>query len=203
MNKVDENKKVNDVAAKKEDVTPSAQVSDTKKPAEVPAAKKEASPKKVKTKKPVETKKPAEVKKIEAPKKEKKKEKSLTDKLRYKGDYELLPEKELHKQLRFYHRRFVFKYAAYFTAVLAFLFTFAAYAYNTLIALAVLLIVLPGILWSILGALRVRGKALIIVLIGLGLNVLALIIVSVPLFIAFSKLGELFSLIMEYIQTTL
>lgn len=184
MNKVDDNKKVNDVAAKKE----------------VP-------PKKVKTKKPVETKKPAEVKKevkkIEAPKKEKKQEKSLTDKLRYKGDYELLPEKELHKQLRFYHRRFVFKYAAYFTAVLAFLFTFAAYAYNTLIALAVLLIVLPGILWSILGTLRVRGKALIIVLIGLGLNVLALIIVSVPLFIAFSKLGELFSLIMEYIQTTL
>lgn len=130
------------------------------------------------------------------------KRKTLSEKLRYNGKYELLPEKELQKQLRFYRRRFSFKYAAYFTAIPALLFTYAAITYNTLLALLVILIVLPGLLWGILGAIRVRGFALIVVLIGLGLNVLSIALSINPLIDAIPKIGEVFRLIMEHITSS-
>lgn len=133
-----------------------------------------------------------------------KKEKTLSQRLRYKGKYELLPEKELRKQLRFYERRYLYKYSAYITAIPALFFAILALKYNTLISLMVLLMVTPGILWSILGAFKVRrGGALIIILIGLVLNVIAVIVAAPALVDAIPKIGEVIRLIIEYIQSVL
>lgn len=133
-----------------------------------------------------------------------KSEKTLSERLRYNGKYDLLPEKELRKQLRFYERRFLYKYSGYVTAIPALFFTILALKYNTLISLMVILMVAPGILWSTLGALKVRrGGALIVILIGLALNVIALIVAAPALVAAVPKIGEVIRLISEYIQSVL
>lgn len=130
------------------------------------------------------------------------KKKTLSAKLRYKGKYELLPEKELRKQLRFYEKRHTYKYAAYIGAIPAIFFAILALKYNTLLSLLVVIMIVPGIFYSIMGAIKVRrGLALIFVLGGLVLNLVALFISFPALVDALPKLGEIFRLIGEYIKS--
>lgn len=139
--------------------------------------------------------------KLEEAVEEKKKKKTRKEKLRYKGKYELLPERENYRQLRFYHRRFVYKYVPFITAAFAILFSFAAIQYNRLLAISAILIAAPGIFWGILGLLKIRRFAFFVVVTGLVLNVIAIIMAIVPLTQVMGQLGQIWTLIQQYLSS--
>lgn len=131
----------------------------------------------------------------------KKPKKTLKQKLRYRGKYELLPEKENRKQLRFYYRLFVYKYTGIITGIFALLFGFGALRYNKLLAICAFLIVLPGIFWSLIGIFKIRRLGLILLITGLALNVAALALAVVPLINIAGSFGDILQMIMDYITS--
>lgn len=131
----------------------------------------------------------------------KKPKKTLKQKLRYRGKYELLPEKENRKQLRFYFRLFVFKYTGIVTGIFAIAFAFGALRYNRLLSISAILIALPGLFWGLIGLFKIRRFALILLFTGLILNLAALALAAMPLIQIVGSLGTIWQLIMDYITS--
>ncbi|GEM_PF-2546162 len=129
----------------------------------------------------------------------KKPKKTLKQKLRYRGKYELLPEKENRKQLRFYHRLFIFKYTGLVTGIFAVAFAFGALRYNKLLSISAILIALPGLFWGLTGLFKIRRFALIPLFTGLFLNVAAIALAAIPLIQISSSFGTIWQMIMDYI----
>lgn len=133
----------------------------------------------------------------------KKRKKTRKEKFRYRGKYELLPERENHKQIRFYRRRFTYMASALITGIIGVGFGFLAFKYNHIFALLTVLIVLPGILWGLFGLINIRTKGLIIIIIGLTLNIIAVIMIMKPLWALIPNLGQMYDLIKDYIKDIL
>lgn len=124
-------------------------------------------------------------------KKKKKRKKTRKEKLRYRGKYELLPERENWRQIKFYRRRFLAIGASFITGIFALLLGFAAYKYNALFGVLTILIAVPGLIYSLIGLVKIRTKGIIVVIIGLVFNIIGLIMIISPLKTIFSNFGAI------------
>ncbi len=124
-------------------------------------------------------------------KKKKKRKKTRKEKLRYRGKYELLPERENWRQIKFYRRRFLAIGAPFITGIFALLLGFAAYKYNALFGVLTILIAVPGLIYSLIGLVKIRTKGVIVVIIGLVFNIIGLIMIISPLKTIFSNFGAI------------
>lgn len=127
--------------------------------------------------------------------------KTRKERFGYKGKYELLPERENQKQIRFYERRFRYRTTALITGILALPFAFVAFKYNLLFSLLVILMVIPGFLWGLVGLIKIRTAGIITIIIGLTLNVIAVIMISKPLFNLIPHLKVIVDLIKTYFDS--
>lgn len=127
--------------------------------------------------------------------------KTRSEKFHYRGKYELLPERELNKQTRFYFRLFRYRFASLLSGILALGLAFIAWKYNILFSVLTLIAVVPGLLWGLLGLLKIRTKGIIIVIIGLLLNVLAVIMVIRPFYNLIPQLADMFQLFKDYLNS--
>lgn len=141
---------------------------------------------------------------VEAPRpqeEKKKPKKTLTERYRYKGKYELLPERELRKQLRFYQRVFNYRWLGILSGVCAIFFAAIATKYNHYFSLFTLLIVISGLIYGVFGLIKIRRFGLILVLLGVVLNVVAIIMVINPLKLIIADAAEIVQLINDYISS--
>ncbi|OQC11004.1 MAG: hypothetical protein BWX74_00405 [Tenericutes bacterium ADurb.Bin087] len=127
-------------------------------------------------------------------------DKTLTDRYRYKGRYYLLPERELRKQLRFYQKVFNYRFLGIIAGVIALVFAILALMFNAYFAVFTLLVVITGLVYGVLGMFKLRGLNWILVLMGIGLNIVAIVLAMKPLTFVFKHLGEIIELISEYIS---
>lgn len=134
-------------------------------------------------------------------KKEKKRKKTRKEKLRYRGKYELLPEKENWKQIRFYRRRATPMAASLITGILALVFAFLAYKYNSLFSLATILIVVTGFIYSLIGFLKIRTKGVIVLIIGFLFSVIALIMIISPLKALYHQADQVKDALKDFLET--
>lgn len=130
----------------------------------------------------------------------KRRKKTRSEKFRYRSKYPLLPEREIAKQSRFYARRFVYKATALITGILALPLAFLAYKFNRIFAVLVLFIVIPGLIWGLIGLIKIRTSGLIIIIVGLALNVIATIMIARPLYHLIPNLGQIVDLIKDYFR---
>lgn len=93
--------------------------------------------------------------------------------------------------------------SALITGIIGVGFGFLAFKYNHIFALLTVLIVLPGILWGLFGLINIRTKGLIIIIIGLTLNIIAIIMIMKPLWALIPNLGQMYDLIKDYIKDIL
>ena len=127
--------------------------------------------------------------------------KTLTDRYHYRGRYYLLPERELRKQLRFYHKVFKYRFLGIIAGVIALIFSILSLTFNAYFAVFTLLIVITGLIYGLLGMLKLRGLNWLFVLIGIGLNIMAIVLAMKPLTFVFKHLGEIMALINEYMSS--
>ena len=127
--------------------------------------------------------------------------KTLTDRYHYRGRYYLLPERELRKQLRFYQKVFNYRFLGIIAGVIALIFSILSLTFNAYFAVFTLLIVITGLIYGLLGMLKLRGLNWLFVLIGIGLNIMAIVLAMKPLTFVFKHLGEIMALINEYMSS--
>ena len=127
--------------------------------------------------------------------------KTLTDRYHYRGRYYLLPERELRKQLRFYQKVFNYRFLGIIAGVIALIFSILSLTFNAYFAVFTLLIVITGLIYGLLGMLKLRGLNWLFVLIGVGLNIMAIVLAMKPLTFVFKHLGEIMALINEYMSS--
>lgn len=127
--------------------------------------------------------------------------KTRTEKFHYKGKYELLPEKENYRQLKFYYKLFRYRAAAMISGIVGIGLGFVAWKYNLLFALLVIVAVIPGILWGLLGLIKTRTKGIIIIIIGLVLNAIAIIMIIRPLWELIPHLKNMGQLFKDYLDS--
>jgi hypothetical protein len=127
--------------------------------------------------------------------------KTLTDRYHYRGRYYLLPERELRKQLRFYQKVFNYRFLGIIVGVIALIFSILSLTFNAYFAVFTLLIVITGLIYGLLGMLKLRGLNWLFVLIGIGLNIMAIVLAMKPLTFVFKHLGEIMALINEYMSS--
>lgn len=127
--------------------------------------------------------------------------KTLTDRYHYRGRYYLLPERELRKQLRFYQKVFNYRFLGIIAGVIALIFSILSLTFNAYFAVFTLLIVITGLIYGLLGMLKLRGLNWLFVLIGIGLNIMAIVLAMKPLTFVFKHLGEIMALINEYMNS--
>lgn len=144
----------------------------------------------------------AEAEELEAyePKKRKPK-KTLKQKFGYKGKYDLLPEKENHKQIKFYQKLFNYRYAALIGGIVAMLFAYATIRFNSLFSVVVIFSVLPGLLYGILGLLKLRDWRFFMAASGIVVNVIAVIMVIGPFTAVVGSFGQIWQLLSDYFIT--
>jgi hypothetical protein len=128
--------------------------------------------------------------------------KTLTDRYHYRGRYYLLPERELRKQLRFYQKVFNYRFLGIIAGVIALIFSILSLTFNAYFAVFTLLIVITGLIYGLLGMLKLRGLNWLFVLIGIGLNIMAIVLAMKPLTFVFKHLGEIMALINEYMSSS-
>lgn len=124
----------------------------------------------------------------------------VTPKTLYKGKYELLPEKENRKQIRFRDRIFTYSYTALITGIFAVLFAIGAIIFNRLLAFCVVLCVISGLFWGLVGLIKLKAYRRFYVLLGLGLNIIAISISVQPLMESLALSAELLELILQAFQ---
>lgn len=127
--------------------------------------------------------------------------KTLTDRYHYRGRYYLLPERELRKQLRFYQKVFNYRFLGIIAGVIALIFSILSLTFNAYFAVFTLLIVITGLIYGLLGMLKLRGLNWLFVLIGIGLNIMAIVLAMKPLTFVFKHIGEIMALINEYMSS--
>lgn len=127
--------------------------------------------------------------------------KTLTARYHYRGRYYLLPERELRKQLRFYQKVFNYRFLGIIAGVIALIFSILSLTFNAYFAVFTLLIVITGLIYGLLGMLKLRGLNWLFVLIGIGLNIMAIVLAMKPLTFVFKHLGEIMALINEYMSS--
>lgn len=85
--------------------------------------------------------------------------------------------------------------------MIALIFSILSLTFNAYFAVFTLLIVITGLIYGLLGMLKLRGLNWLFVLIGIGLNIMAIVLAMKPLTFVFKHLGEIMALINEYMSS--